>query len=353
MIATARGLAAALLLLLCVGAAFAQEKLGSIVYLEGEVAMVRDGAPINGVAIGQDVQAFDLIRTSSDGLAEMELASAHTPRLTIKVTADTQFSLEIASLGGRQQTTLGIVGGSISLKVAKLAGAQDVLVKTDSAAMGVRGTQFTVTSPPTGDVLVTCDEGEVVCTDEQGTELRAIAGTVVEKRPNELFRSLPVAVAGLETYRAKWIAERMQFLQANAFRMIQGNARAYDRLTRELNAAFAALLRNEKILRAWEEEDRRGASVARKVIAREIQVIGALLARLRRTAFLFERVSFRLIRLESFHDRGFGRGSLDGGVTTTQFFEKFENNRRDFEGKLARTSFVSKMYVRRTEGRLP
>ena len=154
---------------MCAGAAFAQEKVGSVVYLEGEVAMVRDGAEMNGVAIGQDVQAFDVVKTGSDGLAELELASAHMPRLTIKVTADTQFSLEIASLGGRQQTTLGILGGSLSLKVAKLAGAQDVLVRTDSAAMGVRGTQFTVTSPPTGDVLVTCDEGEVVCTDDQGT----------------------------------------------------------------------------------------------------------------------------------------------------------------------------------------
>lgn len=338
---------------MCAGAAFAQEKIGSVVYLEGEVAMVRDGAEINGVAIGQDVQAFDVVKTGSDGLAELELASAHTPRLTIKVAADTQFSLEIASLGGRQQTTLGILGGSISLKVAKLAGAQDVLVRTDSAAMGVRGTQFTVTSPPTGDVLVTCDEGEVVCTDDQGTELRARAGTVVEKRPNELFRSLPVAATGLETYRAKWIAERIEFLQANALRMIQGNARLYDRLTRELNVAYAALVTNTKILRTWEDDDKRNPSGAANGIAKESQVIGALLARLRRIQFALERVEFRLRRLRTFHDRGFGRGTLEGGVATTQFFERFEKERRDIERKLARTRFVSKMYVRRNEGRLP
>jgi hypothetical protein len=348
-----RGLAAAIILLACAGGALAQEKLGSMVYLEGEVAIVRDGDEIHGVAIGQDIQAFDTVKTGSDGLAELELASGRTPRLTIKIAHDTQFSLEIAALKGRQQTTVGILGGSISLKVAKLAGAQDVVVRTDSAAMGVRGTQFTVTSPPTGDVLVTCDEGEVVCTDDQGRELSAIAGTVVEKRPDELFRSLPVAAAGLESYRAKWIAQRVEYLQENAFRMIQGNARLYTRLMRELNVAYAALAINEKTLRSWAEEDKRDTSGTRTVIVKENQVIGALLVRLRRIQFLLERVSFRLMRLRTFHDRGFGTGTLDGGVTTTQFFEGFEKDRQDTQRKLARTRFVAKMYVRRNEGRLP
>ena len=132
-----------------------------------------------------------------------------------------------------------------------------------------------------------------------------------------------------------------------------GNARAYDRLTRELNVAYTALMIHAKIIRKWEDEDRREMSGVRKGIAKENQVIGALLARLRRIQFQLERVSFRLMRLRAVHDRGFGGGTLDGGVTTTQFFERFEKERRDIAVKLARTRFVAKMYVRRNEGRLP
>ncbi len=191
-------------LLLLAGTAFCEGKLGSVTYLEGDVSMIRDGAEVDNLAIGADLQNFDLVRTGSDGLAELDVNSSQSPRMTIKVSADTQFSVEIAAIEGKQQTTLGIIGGSISLKASRLAGTQALSVKTDSAVMGVRGTQFDVTAPPTGDVLVTCDEGEVVVTDDQGKELHAIPGTVVEKRPAELYRTMPVAVSGLAKFRGQW-----------------------------------------------------------------------------------------------------------------------------------------------------
>ena len=342
-----------IVLLLLSATAFSQGKLGSVAYLEGDVSMVRDGAPVDNLAIGSDLQNFDLVRTGSDGLAELDVNSPQSPRVTIKVSADTQFSVEISAVEGKQQTTLGIIGGSISLKASRLAGTQALSVKTDSAVMGVRGTQFDVTAPPTGDLLVTCDEGEVVVTDDQGKELHAIPGTVVEKRPAELYRALPVAVSGLEKFRGQWVAERGQALERNALRLIQANARLYDRLVAELNAGDAELASHRDIIDKWAGEDRRARIGQRAEVIRERRQVGAILVRLRRVQFQLERVSFRLARLMAYQARGIGTGTLDGGVTTAQFFERFANERAVVEEKLSRTRSVSKMYLKRNEGRLP
>ena len=315
--------------------------------------MVRDGAQVDNLAIGADLQNFDLVKTGSDGLAELDVKSAQSPRITIKVSADTQFSVEIATIEGKQQTTLGIIGGSISLKAARLAGTQALSVKTDSAAMGVRGTQFDVTSPATGDVLVTCDEGEVVVTDDQGKELHAIPGTVVEKQPAELYRTVPVEVSGLQRFRGQWVAERGQALEKNALRLIRGNVRLYNRLVQELNAGHAELDQYREIINRWREEDKRARVGQRAEIARDRLAIGSLLARLRRTQFQLERVHFRLARLMAIHNRGIGTGTLDGGVTTAQFFQRFANERKDVEDKLYLTRSISKMYLKRNDGRLP
>jgi hypothetical protein len=273
--------------------------------------------------------------------------------MTVKVSSDTQFSVEVTALGGKQQTTLGIIGGSISMKASRLAGTQSLSVKTDSAAMGVRGTEFDVTTPPTGDVLVTCDEGEVVVTDDQGKELHAIPGTVVEKRPAELYRTVPVAVSGLGKFRGQWASERAQALEKNALRLIQANARLYNTLVAELNAGHAELARSRAILTKWAEEDKRARMGQRAEIIKERKEIGGVLNRIRRTQFRLERVHFRLLRLETYHEKGIGKGTLDDGVTTAQFFDRFSDERKDVERKMALTRSVSKMYARRNDGALP
>jgi hypothetical protein len=346
-------IAAALFLCLQPTGAFADDRMGSVTYMEGDVSVVRDGDDVAGISIGSELQNFDLVKTGADGLAELDINSQQCPRMTVKMSSSTQFSLETSTLQGRKQTTIGIIGGQISLKVAKLTGIQDVRVKSDSAVMGVRGTSFTVTAPETGDILVTCDEGDVVCTDDQGKELHAVPGTVVEKQPSVLFRSVPVAATGLEQYRGKWAGERAQVLERNALKMIQANARLYRQLVRQLNAAHAELLKSQAILRKWADEDKRTKIGTRTEIARERLAIGALLARMRQIQFQLERVTFRLLRLKALHDKGAGVGTVDTGLSSAQFFAQVETERRDVAQKLALTRYVAKQYAKRSDGALP
>lgn len=352
-----RGLRAALFLCVSATAAAAAgaptDTIGSISYLEGTVNMVRDGADVAGVAIGQDLQSFDLVKTGSDGQAELAVTAPRLPHMTIKMTADTQFSLEVATVNGQLESTVGILGGQIALKVAKLLPSQAVRVKTDSAAMGVRGTDFTVTAPESGDVLVTCDEGEVSVTDDQGKDFTAIPGTVVEKIPGTGYRTVPVAASGLEQFRTRWRVERGQFVQANALRLIRANAKLYVELSKEFNATHEELSKNQPIMRKWAFEDRAGRIGSTAEVERESRTIGALLVRLRRTAFKLERVSFRLERLQTLHDRGVGVGALEDGMNTKVFYAKIARERRDIAQKLALTRFLTKQYLKRSEGKLP
>ena len=74
-----------------------------------------------------------------------------------------------------------------------------------------------------------------------------IPGTVVEKQPGELYRTVPVAADGLAQFRTQWSADRDQALQRNALRIIQANARFYLRLSREIDAADAELQKSRSI----------------------------------------------------------------------------------------------------------
>ena len=114
-----RGLMAALFLGLCAAAAAAEtspDAVGSISYMEGTVSMVRDGSDVDNVAIGQDLQNFDLVKTGADGQAELSINAPRLPVMTIKMTTNTQFSLEVATVNGQLESTVGVIGGQVALK---------------------------------------------------------------------------------------------------------------------------------------------------------------------------------------------------------------------------------------------
>ncbi len=106
-------------------------------------------------------------------------------------------------------------------------------------------------------------------------------------------------------------------------------------------------------MRKWAFEDRAGRIGSAVEVERERRTIGALLVRLRRTAFRLERVSFRLERLQALHDRGVGVGALEDGTNTKVFYAQIARERRGVAQKLALTRFLTKQYLKRNGGRLP
>ncbi len=344
-------------LVLCAAAAsFSAEKpIGEAVYLEGEVTVIRDGAPLSpdDVQIGMGIENFDLMKTGAKGSAEVSVAAGKSPAMTIKMSQNTQFSFELSKLGSKQQTSVNLLSGTLSMKVSKLTASQDLRVRTESAAMGVRGTNFTVTSPSSGDILITCDEGEVVCTDDSGRSVSAKPGTAVEKMVGARLNSIPIAVSSLETFRANWMTERIKALQSNALKAISDYSKMYIALSAELSTNYAALEKSNAILSKWSQEDRAGKVGTRIELMREKkEIIGSLL-KLRGTLFRFERIYYRLTELKEYFDQGYGRGRLADGTTSEDFFKRMERERGALEVKMAHVRHVAKQYALRNDGEVP
>jgi hypothetical protein len=228
----------------------AQEKIGETVYLEGEVPITRNGDALNSsaVVIGVPIDNFDLMGTGDDGNAQVKITATRAAASTITVSPDTQFTFELSTLQGRQASSIDLISGSLSLRVSKLSGSQDLDVQTESTVLGVRGTEFNVSMSDAGDVLVSCSEGAVSCRTENGAEYRAVPGTVVENQAGGAFRTIPVSVSNVESFRQTWAEQRREAARANASSLIQMNAERYQQLRASDDTDYMALMRQRSVV---------------------------------------------------------------------------------------------------------
>ena len=335
--------------------AAAQAEIGAIAYMEEgvEIDRNRETIPAWDVFIGMGVENYDLMRTDGTGYAEVELDSPRSAPSIVKISPNTSFYFEMNKIGRDDTTTIGLITGSLSVKVAKLSGRQNVEVATESALMGVRGTDFDVTLSPGGDILVTAEEGRVSCIDDSGQELFAEPGRVVEKRPGELFREVPVAVSDLETFQREWYADRLEVFKANALGAIKFYAGRYLRLKSRFDSAYGDLQGNTQILRKWYEEDRSGRIGGRMESMREKKELIGELLELRKILYMFERVYFRLIELEGYYREGYGRGQIEPGLSSAAFFNRFNREKRELGEKMAELRYITKLYAKRNDGNFP
>jgi len=335
--------------------AAAQAEIGAIAYMEEgvEIDRNRETIPAWDVFIGMGVENYDLMRTDGTGYAEVELDSPRSAPSIVKISPNTSFYFEMNKIGRDDTTTIGLITGSLSVKVAKLSGRQNVEVATESALMGVRGTDFDVTLSPGGDILVTAEEGRVSCIDDSGQELFAEPGRVVEKRPGELFREVPVAVSDLETFQREWYAERLEVFKANALGAIKFYAGRYLRLKSRFDSVYGDLQGNTQILRKWYEEDRHGRIGGRMESMREKKELIGELLELRKILYMFERVYFRLIELEGYYREGYGRGQIEPGLSSAAFFNRFNREKRELGEKMAELRYITKLYAKRNDGNFP
>ena len=196
------------LIILFIGSIFsltAQETVtGEIIYIEGEVNLSRNGVmlPYYEVDMGTAIEEEDMVRTGSDGYVEVELAYPRQGTL-LKIQANTAFYFENRTGGDKSTTNIKLLSGSIGLKVSKLANNQSMNVETQSAVMGIRGTDFDVNKSPTGEILVTCEEGKVSCSTP-AMEVFSFPGQIAEQSDGKDFDTKEISVQDLLSYKDNW-----------------------------------------------------------------------------------------------------------------------------------------------------
>lgn len=343
------------LLLLAVSGLVGAQEIGEIVYLEGEPQVTRGGEVLTWeVDFGFPIENFDQVSSGRHGLVEIAMDPSTGMDATVTVQPNTSFYFQIEELAdGGRRGTVEMLSGTVAMRVNRLAGNNQVNVRTQSAVMGVRGTDFDVSIAGPGDILVTAKEGRVECTDSSGASLFAEPGQVVEQTVDGRFRTIPVRVSDLEDFRNTWFADRIEVFRGQALRAIRSYAARYEELILRFAEAYNNLLSEREILRKWIREDEQGTMAGTQDLLREKRAIARHLGDIRGVLFIFERIYYRLLELEEYHDEGYGRGQIEPGLSTTAFFRQFEADRGALEERMATVRYVFKLYAKRNDGQMP
>ena len=328
---------------LLAGSVFANSVTGSIVYIEGYVDLYRDGELLDWelVDIGFGIEEFDLIETGADGMVEIEISLPSGSRTSLSVKPNTAFYFEMEEKSGRNNTSFQMLGGSISFKVQKLTGNDTMNVHTESAVMGVRGTNFEIVTSPEGGILVLCDEGAVSCKDNQGREQYSKPGTVVDKVPNKRLSAYSVSSDDLGLYRNYWVSARDEVFRSGAAVFIQGYAKQFLLFEPKFAAAFSELMEAKTTLERYGKDPVAGNP---GTLFKAKAAASPAVVKMRSVLPIFEMIFYRLKELEKYHIEGIGIGTIEKDLSSVQFFNDFAAVKDHISRQMAEVRYLFKLY---------
>jgi hypothetical protein len=337
---------------ICAPALFASDEIGTIDYMKGKVVITRNDEVLTTADLseGDAIENYDLIRTYANSELSITITSPLSPNTVISIDPNTTFSIEISKYAKKNATTLEMFTGGIALKVQHLAGNQDLNVKSEGAVMGVRGTNFGVGSSPEGDILITCDEGDVEVASNTGKKFHAVPGKAVEQVEGGEIAEIPVAVSSLAKFRQEWGAKKVEAFRANAPRAIKNFAVRYNTLLARFNSEFDNLTKNNAVIDKWMKEHKANKVGGNLEIIKEKKAVVRDLLLLQRTLFIFEKVYFRVNELYSYYKEGLGANTaISPTLSAKAFFATFEKDQPMLDKKLAKVKFVMKLYAKRND----
>jgi len=331
-----------LLLFIVALPSFTEEVQGEIVYIEGSVDIYRDGSKLDwrSVDIGTYLEQYDMVETGEDGLVEILLSQAGGGA-TVTVDPDTSFYFDVEDTEGPRKTEFAVLAGSMAFKVKKLSGNEAFQVRTESVAMGVRGTEFEVSIAPEGSVLCTTREGLVECKTEDKAQAYAKPGQVVEKITKKNLSTAQVSVEQLDAYRSDWQQDREEVFKRGAQTFIKGYGLQYQKVRPRFMQAYAELIRVESKLRQVEKAGGTGSTGRLFKIKGEVS---PAVVKMRSILPMFEHVFFRLQILSDYHDRGYGQGMISGSTSSADFFSDFSRSEFGMKRRLSQTYYLLRLF---------
>jgi len=331
-------------------------KVGSIDYTEGSVSIDRNGTALSAPDLGDPIVSGDLIKTQGDGTLVMAMDKNTGMDGKITVQPNSALYINVDEVKGEPRTQIQILTGAIGAKASKIAGSPSVNVITSSAVMAVRGTEYQVIVSINADdegpdsqqaTLVTCTENQVSVDDGQG-EVMVSAGKVLEKRPGERLRFLPVAISSVKDFGRQWLAAEIGAFRADAPRALANYAKRYADLSAKFEAAYEPFQKSPTP-RMWAQEDRAGAAIDPLDPAelREKKEIAGYLFNIRKVLFVFERVYYRMDQISDLI-----AGTPDEtrevrpGLTAGAFLQSVRADRDRIAGEVARFRYVEALFAK-------
>lgn len=353
------------------------QQVGTIVYLQGDIQVVRDEqVHTSDVDFGFPLQSYDEIISGDNSTVQLSVNTQDGLEATITVQPDTSFYLDLATDSNSQQGAaanvaesvqssastavasgskgaIELLAGAVGLDVRKMTDGSTLEVRTDSTIMAVRGTKFDVQTSVAGDVLVTVTDGKVQCDSDGGSTLFAEPDHAVENVSEGDFRNLPIANGTtVETFRQTWAEQRRAAFLQNAPRIVRNTSARYTTLHDRFTAAYRELMRNRAVLDRWIREDRTGAQIDPTQFAADRNAVLDALSRARAAAFLFERVLHRTNAMYRIYTTSSHWTDLSG-FSSDEFFRRVENERPELLRQLRSLRYVLKLFAKRDHQPVP
>ncbi len=323
-----------------------QAAVGQVVYLEGIVDIHRDGEIIElfDSDLGMEIYNQDLIETGSDGILEIEMVAFQNAGTKVFVSENTAFYFEVPESSGEIRAEFSMLSGSLGFKVQKLAGSEELSVRTGTAVMGVRGTEFEVVSAPEGSILVVCVEGRVACEDDKRGQQYAQAGRVVEKRSGESIRRIPVDPGDEELYKEFWVSQREQVFKAGAPTFIRAYSQQYLNTQPQFAEAYQRVLSHRNTLLRYGLTPSEGGGSSSDLMMIYNNVSKDLIPA-RGIFVLFEQVFYSVKVLERYHSQGIGISQISRRLSSQEFFNEFNSYQQVVASQLATMHYMYKLFT--------
>lgn len=314
---------------------------GKLVYYEGELLIQRNGSMMSGndIETGTVIEEYDLLKTGSEGYAEILVESSVSDKIIIKIEPDSSLYFTVAKKNEKKNFDIKMLSGNIFLKVSKLAGKGSMNISSKSAVMGIRGTELFINTAPDGSLLVSCPEGSVSCRSG-GEEVFAGNGKAVELLYGKSLKTKAVSNDVLDNYRSDWSAEREKVFRSMSFAVIKPSALRYEDLLKRFNTAYKDLKKHNKIFKKYLNAKESFSSS--ETIKDKITVSPAVI-NMRSVFYLFEEQFFRIEELKRYHDDIPVKGKIRKKYSISDFMKAYGKKYPDNLEKLAfaRAAFKS------------
>lgn len=274
-------------------------RVGYIANYRGEVSVRRGDEVFSGddIDFGFELYPYDLMSTGPKSYAEVDLNASYPGGSYIRLSERTNFWFDLGTVAddGSMETDIRLLAGAIALKVEKLSSRGRVQVSSESAAFGVRGTEFIVTLGPEASALVTCLEGRVACTDETGTVFDAIPGQAVEKRFDAPVQTVPKDLEELGPWRAAWLGERTDEFYRDPARYVSPYAAQARKWGPGFDTAALALEKHRTIWDRWAAAVAAGKTYSFVELGNDKKKVNNDLFAAARELFFYEAAHYRLV----------------------------------------------------------
>lgn len=352
--------------LLLAFAAVEAQVIGKVDYTEGRPEILRNGEVLRPVDAGFPVENMDQIRTQSDDRVVVSFLESSGLRGSIDIASDSTAVIRQDLVSGTIANEVQLLGGSVNLKVKRLAGDKSSFrVRTPTAVLGVRGTEFVVMSF-NGAALIACSEGEVFCSSwseatmsagQAGAGASSVPGNLVEVLESGSFKTGAFPAGDFDAnwrdVSGRWKNFQVELFTADPVTFIDRFVSRWDESTDKIFSG-AARLRSNAVLKHWLAAAKAGRDPGTRAqwVKERPEVMKDLIA-VRPNMVVAMMTWYRLQELVPYVPKKDLDRTLANGQTVRAFINRFKRDSRDVFSAFALFYAAEKQYMIRNEGLSP